>query len=382
MKTHANSARTVGFLSHLITLGLLLGLSGCGADSATPLEASVDDSAKAKPAAKPRDRKTKPAKADTKKPEKPVAKSAPARPLEELANIIEVALTDSASTNRSDPNRDRAQRAAAMLKQIDIGVAAADELIAAYPKDHTAVAKAWRDKLTLLYQGARNKLDGLADQLDEASANVAATQYQEEAEYGDGLVFGIRHLHSDKPVHEVVAELSRHTKSFPKGKSSARLFLAYAKELVEKNQKADASSVCQVALWELHDHPELGHIRSYVNRMEKGEVRRVASRKRDLVQKLIENQIAQIRPSLPLQLDELTILYEVDTEYRMVIYKYRVALDRAEFRAEQRTIEEEVSRKARSASATKKMLEKGIRMKYMYFGKDGTPYHDFIVQKR
>jgi hypothetical protein len=195
-------------------------------------------------------------------------------------------------------------------------------------------------------------------------------------------VFGIRHLHSDQTVHEVVAELTRHTKTFPNGKSSARLFLAYIQVLVEKNQKADASSVCQVALWQLHEHPELGHIRSYIGRMEKGEVRRVEKRKRDIIQKLIDNQVAHVKTSLPLQIDELTILYDIESEYRLIICKYRVALDFDEFREEQRMIEEEVSRKARSSSVTKKMLDKGIRLKYMYFGKNGKPYHDFIVQKR
>jgi hypothetical protein len=376
MTTYANSARTFGPLSYVLALGLSVSLAGCGADSATPLEASVDEKVEGKPVEK-KPQEVKPAETPA------VAKpNRPARPIEELTNAIEVALTDSASTSRSDRNRDAVARVAALRRQIGLGVEAASDLITQHQEVHEAVAKAWRARLTLLYRGAREELDEFAEQLDEAAVEAAATQYQEEAEYGSGLVFGIRQLNSDKPVHEVVAELTRHTKTFPNGKSSARLFLAYAKELVEKNQKADASSVCQAALWQLHEHPELRHIRSYIDQMEKGEIRRVATQKRDIIQKMIENQVAQEKNSLPLQIDQLTILYEIEAEYRMIIYKYRVALELDEFRTEQRTIEEEVSRKARSSAITKKMLDKGIRLKYVYFGKDGKPFHDFIVQKR
>lgn len=384
MKTLAISARSLAPLSCLFVLTIVVSASGCGADSATPLEASVEDAADAKTteaATKKKPGKKKPAAAKPKEAPETVEPS-PVRPAKELAESIEVALTDTAATSQSDPNRDRVKREAALRRQIELGVKAASDVIASYQDDKDAVAKAWRAKLTLLYRGAREGLDDFADQLEAASIDASTTEFQEEAEFGNGLVFGIRHLHSDKPVHEVVAELTRHTKTFPNGKSSARLFLAYAKVLVEKNQKADASSVCQVALWQLHEHPELGHIRSYISRMEKGEIRRVEKRKRDIVQKLIDNQVAQVKTSLPLQIDELTILYDIETEYRLIIYKYRVALDLAEFREEQRTIEEEVSRKARSSSVSKKMLDKGIRLKYMYFSKDGTLYHDFIVQKR
>ena len=379
MMTYSKSARTFGPLLCLFSLALSLSLTGCGADSATPLDASVDENPEAtaaekKPEAKPQE--VKPAETP-----KVTEQTQSIRPLEELTNAIEVALTDSASTSLSDRNRDSVARVASLRRQINLGIEAATDLINHYPDDQEAVANAWRARLTLLYRGAREELDGFAEQLDEAAAEVAASPHQEAAEYGSGLAFGVQHLHSGKPVHEVVAELTRHTKTFPNGKSSARLFLAYAKELVEKNQKADASSVCQVALWQLHDHPELVHIRRYIDQMEKGEIRRVATRKRDIVQKIIENQVAQIKNSLPLQIDELTILFEIEAEYRLVIYKYSVALDLTEFRSEQRKIEEEVSRKARSTAVSKEMLDKGIRLKYMYFGKDGTPYHNFIVQK-
>lgn len=379
MMTYAHSARTFGLLSCLFSLALSLSLTGCGADSATPLEASVDDKVDAKPAEKKPEAKPQ----EVKPAETPqvTEQTQPIRPVEELANAIEVALTDSAATSLSDRNRDAVARVAALRRQISLGIEAATDLINHYSEDQEAVAKAWRARLTLLYRGVREELDGFAEQLEEAAAEVAASQYQEEAEYGSGLVFGVRHLHSGKPVHEVVAELTRHTEMFPNGKSSARLFLVYAKELVEKNQKADASSVCQVALWQLHEHPELFHIRRYIDQMEKGEIRRVATRKRDIIQKIIENQVAQIKNSLPLQIDELTILYEIKAEYRLVIYKYSVALDLTEFRSEQRKIEKEVSRNARSSAVSKEMLDKGIRLKYMYFGKDGTPYHDFIVRK-
>jgi len=123
-------------------------------------------------------------------------------------------------------------------------------------------------------------------------------------------------------------------------------------------------------------------VRQFLKKLSEGETRKAETRRRDLIQKLIENQVAHARTSLPLQIDELTILYEVEAEYRMIIFKYRVAVDLADFRSEQRRLEEEVSRKARSSSASRKMLDKDIRLKYMYYSKEGELYHDFLVTKR
>ncbi|MBC8291515.1 MAG: hypothetical protein H8E37_14535 [Planctomycetes bacterium] len=384
MKTHVETVHTRNSIAVLCLVGLSLSLAGCGIEgwlgSSKPLEASVDEE---KSAGKDK------ADATAKKPETPKASShgpakpgAPARPVSELLDEIEVALSDSATTSRTDPNRNSVKRKAALRRQIGSGVSAADELIAASPNDPEALASAWRSKLTLLYRAALENVEEFDGQLASAAEAVTASEHTEVAEYGNGLVLGVEYLDSDKPIHEVAEKLTEHARTYPDGKSSVRLFLAYAKKLAKDNRPLDANSLCQAALWELHDHDELPYIQQFLKKLGEGETRKAETRKRDIVQKIIENQVAHLRASLPLQIDELTILYEVEADYRMVIYKYRVAVDLNEFRQEQRTIEEGVSRTARGGAVTRKMLDKGIRLKYMYFGKDGTPFHDFIVTKR
>lgn len=392
MKTHVETVWTRNLMTLLCAAPLSLFLSGCGADgwpgSSKPLEASVKD--------KPANEKT-PAKsaqepqAESREPvPEPAAEVGQATLVEagststtaELLGEIEVALADTATTSRMDPVRDTVKRNAALRRQIDSGLAAAKALIAASPEDFEALATAWRARLTLLYRGASAGLEEYAEQLQPTAAAVAGTEFTEVAEYGNGLVLGVEYLDSDKPLHEVAEKLTEHARTYPDGKSSVRLFLAYAKKLARDNRPLDANSLCQAALWELHGHEELPYIHTFLKKLSEGETRKVESRKRDIIQKMIENQVAHVKTSLPLQIDELTILYEIEADYRMITYKYRVAVDLNEFRSEQRTIEEGVSRKARGAAMTRKLLDKGIRLKYMYFGKDGTPFHDFIVQKR
>lgn len=378
MPSHPDSSWKLFSISSLVVLALAVNSVGCGWRSSKPLEASVDE------AEKDADKSNDKSAAEKEKPataSKPAART-PGKPrsVEVLLDEIEIALADSGVTSQTDPNRDRTKRSAALRKQIAGGVEAATELIEQKPDDEAAIAKAWRSKLTLLYRGAIEDQDELADQLEAASEEVAGTQFTEEAEYGDALVIGTRYLGLKKPVHEVVARLTRHSKLFPDGKSSARLFLAYARKLALNDRQPDSHAVCQAALWELHGHPEQSHIRGFIRQMKEGQVRREETRKRDIVQKLIENQVAQIRGRLPLQIDELTILYDVKAEYRMVIYKYRVALDKADYKTEQQNIQTTISRKARSSSATRKLIDKGIRLKYEYYGKDGALYDSFIVQ--
>jgi hypothetical protein len=178
MKTLANSAWTLVPLSCLFALALVVSVSGCGADSATPLEASVEDAAD--PAKVAAAKKAEKAKQKAAKPKETAGKPASVRPVKELAAAIEVALTDTAATSQSDPNRDRVQREAALRRQIELGVKSASDLIANYQEDKDAVAKAWRSKLTLLYRGAREELANFADQLEAASIEVSTTEFKKK----------------------------------------------------------------------------------------------------------------------------------------------------------------------------------------------------------
>lgn len=392
MKTPLESVWTRTPIALLLAAGLSVSLTGCGLEgwlgSSKPLEASVEeekagDKAESKPK-KAETRKSEPKKTEPKEKEsKPVAApTRPARPVSELLDEIELALADSATTSRTDPNRNAVKRKQALRRQIDSGVKAADELIGSSPEEKEALASAWRAKLTLLYRASIEEVEEFEDQLVSTADAVAETEFTEVAEYGNGLVLGIEYLDSDKPIHEVADKLTDHARTYPDGKSSVRLYLAYAKKLAKNDRPLDANSVCQAALWELHGHDELPFVRQFLKKLSEGETRKAETRRRDLIQKLIENQVAHARTSLPLQIDELTILYEVESDYRMIIFKYRVAVDLTDFRSEQRTLEEEVSRKARSSSASRKMLDKDIRLKYMYYSKEGELYHDFIVTKR
>jgi len=259
MKTRLKSIWIRTPLALLLAAGLSVSLTGCGLEgwlgSSKPLEASEEEKSADKSEAKPKKSETKksePKKTEPKKDEKkPVAEpTRPARPVSELLDEIELALADSATTSRTDPNRNAVKRKQALRRQIGSGVSAADELIGSNAKDKEALAAAWRAKLTLLYRASIEEIEEFGGQLVATADAAAATELAEVAEYGNGLVLGIEYLDSDKPIHEVADKLTEHARAYPDGKSCVRLYLAYAKKLAKNDRPLDANSVCQAALWD------------------------------------------------------------------------------------------------------------------------------------
>ena len=373
MKRHNPAAWKFLFVSSLLVPALAVSSAGCGPKAVTPLDASTEDPVSNTPLTEMpiRDDSQPESSSETEETaETSEIEIFPAPQTEELFETIHIALTEApAELIEGD----------ALRQQIEAGLNAAEDLILRNSEPAT-VESAWNLKLRLLYHGARNGSGDYADQLESASRAVAETPFIRQAEYGHALCTGFRYFQLEIPVYEVAATLAGHARRFPHGRYSVRLFLMYARKLAEADRRDEAITVCRSALWKLHGHKEIGHVRSFLQQLEHRDFSGQTETQSDTSQNLILQQVAESQARLPIQVDDFTVLYEIVAADQMVIYRYTVTLERDEFDAAVEDIEETVSRNAWANPTTRKMLETGIRLKYDYYSEDEELLGSLIVR--
>jgi len=192
------------------------------------------------------------------------------------------------------------------------------------------------------------------------------------------------------PVHEVVEKLTQHAREFPGGDTCAKLFLAYTKKLAERGQKNYAKQCCQAAIWALHDHPDVDSLRHQVSVLDaKANIARnwaavsasIQLKPDDAIQRELDQQVAQVRRMLPIRVDSATTLTAVSAGSHSINYRYTVTISAQQMALQQDTIRQKVTRLARSVSATRMILAKGVSLNYSYLDPNGNQLLFFSVTK-
>jgi hypothetical protein len=309
---------------------------------------------------------------------------------EELLEVIRESLTQ---TRGHRPTKGTMVREAWLSDQemnVAAGVLACDELLERDDAIPDQYREGWKSKAVLLYRAAEFGWSGFDDRLSQTVAQLKQTTYTEEAEYADGLLLVHRCFERKMPVYEVVENLTRHAREFPGGDTCAKLFLAYANKLEERGLKNSAKQCCQAALWVLHDHPELAAIRHQRSVLDaKEEIARhwaIASgsiqlQPNDAIQAELEHQVSAVRDLLPIRVDSATTLTKVSAGVRSINYQYTVTISAAQMDRQRNSIQEKVTRVARSVDATRAILAKGVALNYAYHDPTGNQLLYFSVTK-
>ncbi len=262
--------------------------------------------------------------------------------------------------------------------QIDLGLAAVDAILSAPNAELDACQEAWKGRLTLLNRGEYLKLPAFGDRLDEAvSAATALPEFREEAEYGSGLVLVNRLFKSGK-LQETLEHLQTHARDFPDGASSARLFLTFARNCGEQGKFGAGILCCNLALWQLNNHPDIGAVRNLLENLQAG---RTVDPSQDKVQQLLQKEVAVLRHELPIKIDKVTTCTSITTAYHAVTYSFRVTLSPSFVTANQDKIRESVTQMARTTFQTQHLLGQGVSLHYVYFDSDGQELLRFTVTK-
>ena len=358
MKHHTAAAWTFCSVSSLVAAAFAFSSAGCNSSSVEPPKVSAEIPVTKTPAPAPPEQEDRQPEIQ---PEVEEIAEAP-EPIvlpgtEELLETIRSALTESSAgfTEGGVQHQD-----------IEAGLDAAEDLILRNTQPETAEA-AWHAKLKLLYYGARTGSEDYSDQLAAASRAVAETPFTRQAEYGNALCADIQCLQPDLPVYAIADTLSKHHRWFPDGFYSARLFLVYARKFAQADRRDDAIAVCRSAMWNLHGHHEIEHVRSFLHQLEHRTFTEQPEAQPDTPREMILRQVSENQASLPIQVDDYTILHEIEAADQMVIYSYTVTLEAEEFDDAVEEIEETVNRNARENPTTLKMLEAGIQLRYDYY---------------
>lgn len=279
---------------------------------------------------------------------------------------------------------------AAQEQYVAAGVLACAELAEHEEATDEQLREAWKSKAVLLYRAAEYGWPEFDDRLHRTVDQIKQTRFIEEAEYADGLLLVHRCFERKMPVHEVVEKLTQHAHEFPGGDTCAKLFVAYARKLEERGLKSSAKLCCQAAIWTLHDHPEIAAIRHQLSVLNaKANIARnwvaasaaVQLKPDDAIQRELDLQVAQIRSSLPIRVDSATTLTDVSAGSRSINYRYTVTITAQQMKSQKAIIQQKVTQLARSVSATRIILTKGVSLNYSYHATDGRQLLFFSVTK-
>jgi len=310
-------------------------------------------------------------------------------PQELLADVRE---TLAATRNKKRPKGRiiRETWQAAQEQYVAAGVLACAELVEHEAATDDQLREAWKSKAVLLYRAAEYGWPEFDDRLSRTVDQLKQTVFVEEAEYADGLLLVHRCFERNMPVHEVVEKLTEHAHEFPGGDTCARLFVAYAKKLEDRGLKSSAKLCCQAAIWTLHDHPEIDSIRHQLSVLDaKANIARnwatvsasVQLKPDDAIQRELDVQVAQVRSMLPIRVDSATTLSDVSAGSHSINYRYTVTISAQQMELQKNDIRRKVTQLARSVSATRMILAKGVALNYSYHSPEGTQLLFFSVTK-
>jgi hypothetical protein len=317
------------------------------------------------------------------------AEAALRSPEEMVADVRE---TLAATRNKKRPKGRiiRESWQAAQEQYIAAGVLACAELVEHEAATDDQLREAWKSKAVFLYRAAEYGWPEFDDRLSRTVDQLKQTVFVEEAEYADGLLLVHRCFERKMPVHEVVEKLTEHAREFPGGDTCARLFVAYAQKLEDRGLKSSAKLCCQAAIWTLHDHPEIESIRHQLSVLDaKANIARnwaavsasVQLKPDDAVQRELDVQVAQVRSMLPIRVDSATTLTDVSAGSHSINYRYTVTISAQQMEFQKESIRQKVAQLARSVSATRMILAKGVALNYSYHSPDGRQLLFFSVTK-
>ncbi|MFT5326798.1 MAG: hypothetical protein ACI8P0_004681 [Planctomycetaceae bacterium] len=306
--------------------------------------------------------------------------------------VADVRETLAATRNKKRPKGRiiRESWQAAQEQYIAAGVLACAELVEHEAATDDQLREAWKSKAVFLYRAAEYGWPEFDDRLSRTVDQLKQTVFVEEAEYADGLLLVHRCFERKMPVHEVVEKLTEHAREFPGGDTCARLFVAYAQKLEDRGLKSSAKLCCQAAIWTLHDHPEIESIRHQLSVLDaKANIARnwaavsasVQLKPDDAVQRELDVQVAQVRSMLPIRVDSATTLTDVSAGSHSINYRYTVTISAQQMEFQKESIRQKVTQLARSVSATRMILAKGVALNYSYHSPDGRQLLFFSVTK-
>ena len=260
--------------------------------------------------------------------------------------------------------------------QIDIGLAAVDAIVSAPAAELSERREAWKGRFTLLNRGKYLKLPEFGNRLDKAVAEATTLpEFETEAEYGSGLVL-VNRLFKSGNLQETLEQLQTHAREFPDGASSARLFLTFARNCGEQGKFGAGILCCNLALWQLNNHPDIGAVRNLLENLQAG---RTVDPSQDKVQQLLEKEVSVLRHALPIRIDGVTTCTAITTDYHAVSYSLRVTLSPSFVKANEDKLRESITKMARTTFQTQHLLDQGVSLHYVYFDSDGQELLRFTV---
>jgi hypothetical protein len=309
---------------------------------------------------------------------------------DDLLEAIRESLAETRNKKRPKGRIIRQTWQAAQEQYVAAGVLACAELVDHKEANDEQLREAWKSKAVLLYRAAEYGWPEFDSRLSRTVDQLKQTPFAEEAEYADGLLLVHRCFERKMPVHKVVEKLTEHAHEFPGGDTCARLFVAYAQKLEDRGLKSSARLCCQAAIWTLHDHPEIDSIRHQLSVLDaKASLARnwaavsasVQLKPDDAVQQELDLQVAQIRGALPIRVDSATTLTDVSAGSHSINYRYTVTISAQQMELQKDSIRQKVTQLAKSVSATRMILAKGVALNYSYHATDGTQLLFFSVTK-
>lgn len=313
-------------------------------------------------------------------PEEGSSASIPAKPVSVEAELktVRTSLSRTASYRKLRTKKARSSFAKEATLQIDLGLAAVDAILSSPSAELDPRREAWKGRLTLLNRGEYLKLPEFEERLDSAVAEASTLpEFQAEAEYGSGLVLVNRLFKSGK-LQETLEYLQTHARAFPDGASSARLFLTFARNCGEQGKFGAGILCCNLALWQLNNHPDIGAVRNLLENLQAG---RTVDPSQDKVQQLLQKEVAVLRHALPIKIDRVTTCTAITTGYHAVTYSFRVTLSPSLVKANKDKLRESITRMARTTFQTQHLLEQGVSLHYVDFDGDGQELLRFTVAK-
>lgn len=308
---------------------------------------------------------------------------------EQLLEVIRKSLSGTRNKKRPKGRIIRETWQANQEQHIAAGALACTELVAHEDANDEQLREAWKSKAVLLYRAAEYGWPEFDERLSRTVSQLKQTPFIEEAEYADGLLLVHRCFERKMPVHKVVDRLTEHAREFPGGDTCARLFIAYAKKLEGRGLKSSARLCCKAALWTLHDHPEIDSIRHQLSVFDaKANLARnwaavtasVQLKPDDAIQRELDAQVAQMRGALPIRVDSATTLTDVSAGTHSINYRYTVTISAQQMEFQKESIRRKVTQLARSVSATRMILAKGVTMNYSYHDANGNQLLFFSVK--
>lgn len=272
------------------------------------------------------------------------------------------------------------------------GIESLEDLLGSQDATAQEIQQAWDMKVKLEYHGTQRRWAGFTDRLIETRNRLWGTEFSKEAEYANSFFLKMRWFGPDVPVWKAVEKLTEHALTFPAGVTPVRMFLSYATELTKRRDYANAKSICQIALFNLKDHPEERSIEEYLGKLESPNSRgvRVTSRdntgpqikrRKDRIQKDLEHQVKEMKSMLPIQLDPITRLDKVTAGWHSIRYSYTVTGATREVLKKRAAIQKRVSAQLRTTFATQLLLDDGVQFNYRYFDTKGSLLFRFSVSK-